>query len=47
MVEQMDADGFGCCMNTSDCEAACLREISLEFISDMNADHFRAVLKSA
>ncbi len=47
MVEQMDAEGFGSCTNTSDCEAACPKGISVDFISEMNADYFRAALKGA
>ena len=47
MVEQMDPERFGSCMNTLDCEATCTKEISLDFISETNADSFRAVLKSA
>ena len=45
MVDQMDAEGFGGCTNTSDCEAACPKGISVDFISEMNADYFRAALK--
>ena len=47
MVEQMDVEGFGSCTNTSDCEAACPKAISVDFISEMNADYFRAALKGA
>ncbi len=47
MVDQMDAEGFGGCTNTSDCEAACPKGISVDFISEMNADYFRAALKGA
>ena len=47
MVDQMDAEGFGDCTNTSDCEAACPKEISVDFISKMNSDYFRAALKTA
>lgn len=47
MVDQMDAEGFGSCTNTSDCEAACPKSISVDFISEMNADYFRAALKGA
>lgn len=47
MVDQMDAEGFGGCTNTSDCEAACPKGISVDFISEMNADCFRAALKGA
>ena len=47
MVERMDAEGFGSCTNTSDCEAACPKSISVDFITEMNADYARAVLKGA
>ena len=47
MVDQMDAEGFGSCTNTSDCEGACPKGIGVGFISEMNADYFRAVLKGA
>lgn len=47
MFDEMDADGLGGCTNTSECEAACPREISVDFSSEMNADYFRAALKGA
>lgn len=47
MVDQLGAEGFGGCTNTSDCEAACPKESSVAFISEMNADYFRAALKGA
>lgn len=47
MVDQMEAEGFGSCTNASDCEAACPKESSVDIISEMNADHFRATLKGA
>ncbi len=47
MVDQMDAEGFGSCTNTSDCEAACPKGISVDFIAEMNVDYFRAALKGA
>lgn len=43
MVDQMDAEGFGSCTNTYDCEAACPKEISVKFIGEMNADYRKAV----
>ena len=33
MVDQMDAEGFGNCTNHGECEAACPKEISVEFIA--------------
>ena len=47
MVHEMDAEGFAGCTNTSDCEAACPREISVDFSFEMNADYFRAALRGA
>lgn len=47
MVDRMDAEGFGGCTNTSDCEATCPKEISADFISEMNADYSLGVLKGA
>lgn len=43
----MDTEGFGDCTNTSDCEAACPKESSVAFVSEMNAGYFRAALKGA
>jgi succinate dehydrogenase / fumarate reductase iron-sulfur subunit len=44
MVLQMDTEGFGACTNTNDCEAACPKEISVEFIGELNRDFRRALL---
>jgi succinate dehydrogenase / fumarate reductase iron-sulfur subunit len=46
MVEQMDAEGFGNCSNHFECEAACPKQISAEFIAQMNRDHLKASLRS-
>ncbi len=46
MVEQMDREGFGNCTNYGECEAACPKRISLEFIARMNRDYLRASLQS-
>ena len=45
MVEQMDAEGFGSCTNTYDCEAACPKGIGVRFIAEMNRDYRVAVLR--
>ena len=45
MVETMDAEGFGNCSNYTECEAACPKEISVDFIAFMNRDYIRATLK--
>ncbi len=44
MVAQMDAEGFGNCSNYFECEAACPKEISVEFIARMNRDYLKARL---
>lgn len=46
MVAQMDAEGFGACTNTSECEAACPKEISVSNIARMNREYLRASLSS-
>ena len=46
MVDRMDAEGFGSCTNHGECEAACPKEIRLEFISRLNRDYFKAALFS-
>ena len=45
MVTQMDAEGFGNCTNYYECEAACPKEISVQFIAKMNREYFAACLK--
>ena len=44
MVAQMDAEGFGTCTNHGECEGACPKEISLEFIARLNRDYWQAAL---
>jgi succinate dehydrogenase / fumarate reductase iron-sulfur subunit len=44
MVEQMDAEGFGNCTNTYECEAVCPAEISASFIAKLNREYARASL---
>jgi succinate dehydrogenase / fumarate reductase iron-sulfur subunit len=43
MVEQMDREGFGNCTNYYECEAACPKEISVQFIAKMNREYLAAV----
>jgi len=43
MVEVMESY-FGSCTNFAECEAACPKEISIEFIARMNRDFLRAKL---
>ena len=46
MVIQMEAEGFGHCSNHLECEAACPKQISTEFIARMNRDLFGSMLSS-
>src|SRR6267143_1856458 len=39
MVQQMDAEGFGNCTNTYECEAVCPAEISASFIAKLNREY--------
>jgi succinate dehydrogenase / fumarate reductase, iron-sulfur subunit len=47
MVAQMDAEGFGNCTNTYECEAACPAGISVSNIARMNREYLRATLTAA
>jgi succinate dehydrogenase / fumarate reductase iron-sulfur subunit len=44
MVAQMDAERFGTCTNHYECEAACPKAISVEFIARMNRDYIKATV---
>ena len=46
MVNAMDAEGFGNCTNTYECEAVCPAEISASFIAKLNREYTRAVILS-
>ncbi|MEZ4440559.1 MAG: succinate dehydrogenase/fumarate reductase iron-sulfur subunit [Polyangiaceae bacterium] len=46
MVAQMDAEGFGACTNHFECEAACPKEISADFIGEMNRDFIVAMVRA-
>ncbi len=46
MVRQMDAEGFGNCTVTGSCEAVCPKEISLDFIAQLNREYGKAILKN-
>ncbi len=46
MVAQMDREGFGACTNTLECEAACPKEISTEWIQRLNREYLRAAVVS-
>ena len=45
MVRVMDAERFGNCTNTYECEAVCPAEISASFIAKLNREYSRASLK--
>jgi len=44
MVKAMDDVGFGNCTVTGSCEAVCPKEISLDFIAQMNREYGKAIL---
>ena len=44
MIAAMDREGFGACSNTEDCEAACPKEIPVEFIAELHRDYRKAML---
>jgi succinate dehydrogenase iron-sulfur subunit len=44
MVETMDAEGFGNCTNTYECEAVCPAQISASFIAKLNREYAIAKL---
>jgi len=39
MVAQHDREGFGHCTNIAECEAACPKSISMDFITQLNRDY--------
>src|SRR5438045_8089749 len=45
MVSVMDAEGFGNCTNTYECEAVCPAEISASFIAKLNLEFARAAIQ--
>jgi succinate dehydrogenase / fumarate reductase, iron-sulfur subunit len=45
MVDQME-ELFGSCTNMGECEAACPKEISIDFIALMNRDYIKAKFKN-
>jgi succinate dehydrogenase / fumarate reductase iron-sulfur subunit len=45
MVEEMER-WFGSCTNHGECEAACPKEISIDFIAMLNRDYVKAQLKN-
>lgn len=46
MVAAHDREGFGHCTNIGECEAACPKEISTDFIAMLNADYIGSAAKA-
>ena len=46
MVERMDIEGFGGCTNLGECQKACPKGISVDFIARMNRDYLKAVVST-
>ena len=44
MVAQMEVEGFGHCTNHRECEAACPKQISVDFIARLNRNYLGATL---
>jgi len=44
MIDVMDTEGFGACTNHGECMAACPKEISVDFIAQLNRDLIKATL---
>ncbi len=44
MVAQMEAEAFGSCTNHRECEAACPKNISIDFIARLNRDYLTATV---
>jgi succinate dehydrogenase / fumarate reductase iron-sulfur subunit len=47
MVAAHDREGFGHCTNINECEAACPKEISVEFIAQLNRDFIASTVSAA
>jgi succinate dehydrogenase / fumarate reductase iron-sulfur subunit len=45
MVERME-DFFGSCTNHGECEEACPKEISIDFIAYLNRDYVKSKIKN-
>ena len=45
-VSCADPSGFGSCTNHGECEAACPKNISIDFIAMMNRDYLLAKFKN-
>jgi succinate dehydrogenase / fumarate reductase, iron-sulfur subunit len=47
MVRQHDKEGFGHCTNINECEAACPKQIRVEYIAQLNRDYLASAAKTA
>ena len=47
MVATHDREGFGHCTNINECEAACPKSISTEFINQLNRDYITSAVSAA
>jgi succinate dehydrogenase / fumarate reductase iron-sulfur subunit len=47
MVRSTRSRGFGSCSHHYECEAACPKQISIDFIARMNRDYVKAALTYA
>jgi succinate dehydrogenase / fumarate reductase iron-sulfur subunit len=47
MVARHDREGFGHCTNINECEAACPKEISVEFIAQLNREFIASTVSAA
>jgi succinate dehydrogenase / fumarate reductase iron-sulfur subunit len=46
MVKAMDQEGFGSCTNQRECEAVCPKNISYNFIGQMNRDYCKSLVSN-
>ena len=42
MVAQLEEEMFGSCTNYGECEAVCPKQISVDFIAQLNRDYLKA-----
>jgi succinate dehydrogenase / fumarate reductase iron-sulfur subunit len=47
MVLQHDKEGFGHCTNINECEAACPKQISTDYIAQLNRDYLASAVRTA
>jgi succinate dehydrogenase / fumarate reductase iron-sulfur subunit len=46
MVAAHDREGFGHCTNIGECEAACPKSISTEYITSLHKDYMKSAAKA-